>query len=391
MGWRQYSTPILTFTLFTILIILPSEAQPKPKPQQPGPQPQQPKPQQPGPLPQQPKPQQPGPLPQQPAAVLQQPGPQQPGPQQDDGLTLGFYAKTCPKVENIVADTVKRAQQKDPKLPAAFIRLLFHDCWIKGCDASILLDSSLNGKGATEKMNDANGLTIRGLEVIDEIKTQLEKECPKTVTCADIIAFAAREAVILAGLPRYDVVAGRYDSPYSRAPDADNLPVPKDKLDDIIHEFAVRKLSLEDLVVLSGAHSIGRSQCTRFSERLYTFKPGVPRDPDMDPAFADELAKKCPAQVPKGKEIEFMVDFDPTSPLKLDVQYYLNLQKKKGLLATDQVLATDPRTSGIVNKMAADPQGWGKKFIDAMARLGRVNTLKKDEGQIRVNCRAPIG
>ncbi|KAL6186490.1 hypothetical protein ACLB2K_042610 [Fragaria x ananassa] len=66
-----------------------------------------------------------------------------------------------------------------------------------------------------------------------------------------------------------------------------------------------------------------------------------------------------------------MVDLDPTTPLKLDNQYYLNLQKKRGLLQSDQVLATDPGTVGFVNQLAGDNAGWSRKFVNAMERLGK--------------------
>ena len=63
---------------------------------------------------------------------------------------------------------------------------------MQGCDASILLDSTAHNKA--EKAAVPN-LSLGGFDVIDEVKTQLEKTCPGIVSCADIVALAARDSV----------------------------------------------------------------------------------------------------------------------------------------------------------------------------------------------------
>lgn len=252
----------------------------------------------------------------------------------------------------------------------------------------MLLDSTPTGE-PVEKVSPANGINVKVYYVIDEIKAQIERECPQTVSCADILAYATRESVFLSGLPYYPIQAGRRDGFTSRASNIiGNIPFPTMSVDAMIEVYARKGLTLEDLVVLAGAHSIGNIHCKMFDYRLYLNLTDT-KVPPMATSHAAYLKTKCPSpNLGTSEERDkAIVQFDPCSPFRLDNTFYMNLLRGRGLLQSDQVLVSDRRTRRIVRDMAFNPEVWSWKFVQAMIKMGNVDVLTGNEGEIRRNCR----
>ncbi|XAR49234.1 Peroxidase [Bertholletia excelsa] len=298
-------------------------------------------------------------------------------------LKVGFYKSSCPSAELIVRNVVNKAISGDQRMAASLIRLHFHDCFVRGCDASILLDSTPGNPA--EKENPANYPSLRGFEVIDEAKAQLETVCPRIVSCADIVAFAARDGAVKAGRINYSVPAGRRDGRISLKNDPNfNLPTPLFNATQLRDIFALKNLTLNEMVTLSGAHSIGVSHCSSFSNRLYALNSTYYQDPSMDSQFAGALKAGCP-RPPSSQDPTVVLDV--LTPHRLDNAYYKDLMMRRGLLTSDQTLLSHPPTARMVRRNARHGGTWAKKFAAAMVRMGSIGVLTGRQGEIRRNCR----
>ncbi|XP_020270801.1 cationic peroxidase SPC4-like [Asparagus officinalis] len=109
------------------------------------------------------------------------------------GLSYTFYSTKCPNLESIVRNYLSQELQKDIGLAAGLLRIHFHDCFVQGCDASVLLTGSGSEQSAPPN------LTLRqsAFKVIDDLQTLIERACGRVVSCADIVTLAARDSVAL--------------------------------------------------------------------------------------------------------------------------------------------------------------------------------------------------
>ncbi|KAG7536434.1 hem peroxidase [Arabidopsis suecica] len=253
--------------------------------------------------------------------------------EENAAICAHYYDQSCPAAEKIILETVKNATLYDPKVPArsspqnVLPRLLHQDS---------------TQSNQAEKDGPPN-ISVRSFYVIEDAKRKLEKACPRTVSCADVIAIAARDVVTLSG---------------------------------------ARGLSVKDIVTLSGGHTLGFSHCSSFEARLQNFSKVHDIDPSMNYAFAQTLKKKCPRSSNRGKNAGTVLD--STSSV-FDNVYFKQILSGKGVFGSDQVLLSDSRTKWIVETYAQDQKAFFREFAASMVKLGNFGV--KETGQVRLNTR----
>ncbi|KAG0622579.1 hypothetical protein M758_3G108500 [Ceratodon purpureus] len=268
--------------------------------------------------------------------------------------------------------------------------MCFHDCFVHGCDASVLIDAP-----GSERSHPAN-TGLHGFDVIDAAKAAVEKHCPGVVSCADILAVATQLSVkkLSGGRITYKVPLGRRDGRVSSQADVNGkLPRESASVADLRTMFAANGLSTEDMVALSGAHSVGTTGCDKIQNRLTANPP----DATLDASYAAVLKQQCPPGGGTGgghechwewecqEKANARVNLDLATPNRLDEVYYKNLQAKKGLLTSDQNLQADAETRPMVAANSAFGT-FGPNFARAMVKMGNIVHLSGTEGEIRLSC-----
>ncbi|KAL6529623.1 Peroxidase 3 [Orobanche gracilis] len=297
-------------------------------------------------------------------------------------LKMRFYAKSCPKAEKVVQDYVNMHIPNAPSLAAALLRMHFHDCFVRGCDASLLLNSTPDNGNQTEKFAPPN-LTLRGFDFIDRVKSRLEAECPGVVSCADITALVARDAIKANDGPFWKVPTGRRDGKLSHRLEAlTEIPFPTDNFTTLHNHFKKKGLNLRDLVLLSGAHTIGISHCSSFTKRLYNFTGNGDQDPSMDDEYAANLkANKC-----KSINSTKIVEMDPKSSRSFDLNYYKLVLKRMGLFESDAALLTSSVTKSYITRIVRGSLDFYEEFAKSMEKMGRIGVKTGSAGEIRKHC-----
>ncbi|XP_051199513.1 peroxidase 1-like [Lolium perenne] len=301
-------------------------------------------------------------------------------------LEIGYYSKSCPSAEAIVREEMVKIIAAAPSLAGPLLRLHFHDCFVRGCDASVLLDST---PGNTAERDAKPNKSLRGFGSVERVKGKLEAACPGVVSCADVLTLMARDAVVLARGPFWPVALGRRDGKVSDATEASHeLPPAFGDVPLLAKIFASKGLDLKDLVVLSGAHTLGTAHCPSYADRLYNSSSAGEDglvDPSLDSEYAAKLRLKCKS-LDEGTGM--LSEMDPGSYKTFDTSYYRHVAKRRGLFRSDAALLTDATTREYVQRVATGKfdEAFFRDFSESMIKMGNVGVLTGADGEIRKKC-----
>ncbi|BBN11664.1 peroxidase [Marchantia polymorpha subsp. ruderalis] len=303
-------------------------------------------------------------------------------------LSETYYAKTCPGGAQAVAQVVNDAVRSDRRNAAALLKLQFVDCFVLGCDASILLASTKYNVAERDALPNRN---LRGFWIIDQAKAALERICPEVVSCADIVALAARDAITAIGGPRWKVPLGRRDGSTSRERNAViNLPRHNMTYTQLWDNFRKYGFSEAEMIALSGAHTIGVTPCSGVTPRIYNY-PGSASgaDPYLNSSYVWERRWMCPNSLSTAKNL---VALDVSrGGQTFDTNYYANVLQHKAVFKADDALISTWNGRNKVLDLSKSQSKFFSEFALAMEKLGRLKVTFAPYGQVRKFCSRRYG
>ena len=123
----------------------------------------------------------------------------------------------------------------------------------------------------------------------------------------------------------------------------------------VLEVFSANGMSLDEMVTLLGAHTVGFTHCSFFRDRL--------NDPNMDPSLRAGLGRTCnrPNSDPRA-----FLDQNVSSSMVFDNAFYKQIVLRRGVLFIDQQLALDTLSKGLVTVFAGNNAAFQRSFADAV-------------------------
>ncbi|KAJ6936802.1 hypothetical protein NC652_011474 [Populus alba x Populus x berolinensis] len=205
-----------------------------------------------------------------------------------------------------------------------------------------------------------------------------------TRIAASLLRLHFHDCFVNSGGPYYPLSLGGLDGLTASEKAAnEQLPSPFEPLENITAKFASKGLDIKDVVVLSGAHTIGFAQCFTFKRRLFDFKGTGKPDPTLDSSAVANLQGMCPNKDASNSKL---APLDSASTYRFDNAYYVNLVNRTGLLESDQALMGDSKTAAMVTAYSSDSYLFSADFASSMVKMSNLGILTGSNGQIRKKC-----
>ncbi|KAJ6917359.1 hypothetical protein NC652_019657 [Populus alba x Populus x berolinensis] len=351
------------------------------------------------------------------------------------GLQLGFYRRACPDAELIVHETLHRYISRDPtlaapllricpnaerivqdyvnrhihnapSLAAAIIRMHFHDCFVRGCDAS-------GGPFWRVPTGRRDGTISRSSEALNNIPpptsnfTNLQRLfANQGLDLKDLVLLSEMDpgSFRTFDLSYYSLLLkrrGLFQSDSALTTNSATLSFVNQLLQgprqNFFGEFANSMEKMGRVNVKTGTTGEIRKHCafggpfwrvptgrrdgtiSRSSEALNNIPPPTSNFTNLQRLFANQGLDL--------KDLVLLSEMDPGSFRTFDLSYYSLLLKRRGLFQSDSALTTNSATLSFVNQLLQGPlQNFFGEFANSMEKMGRVNVKTGTTGEIRKHC-----
>ncbi|KAG6792334.1 hypothetical protein POTOM_001479 [Populus tomentosa] len=285
-------------------------------------------------------------------------------------LEYDFYRDSCPQAERIIQRVVHELYEVNSSVASALLRLVFHDCFIEVDDF--------------------------GFDIIDKIKSEIEMVCPGVVSCADIVALAARDGVVQASGPFYPLYTGWRDAIHSfRDVATSELPSPNADLSETLASFASRGFDERETVSLM-APSLSCSGSPSSSSRAAEMRGSPSSLSAPSPSLKGSISSPPSSSTPSSASFEDSLLSSLEEPgmnmanegpgVDFGRLYHRSLLQGKGILYSDQQLMAGIDTGIWVRAYASDISLFPRGFALVMMKLSNLRVLSGSKGQVPLHC-----
>ncbi|KAF4362461.1 hypothetical protein G4B88_016044 [Cannabis sativa] len=227
--------------------------------------------------------------------------------------------------------------------------------------------------------------TCKDAEAYVNHQVQISWKSDKSIV-AKLLRLTYSDCFVTSGGPSYIILTGRRDGMTSSASSV-NIPSPSMSVNETLAYFNSKGLDVRDMVTLLGAHTLGRTHCRNIEDRLYNFKGTKRPDPTMKPELVESLRKQCPERLRKGQS-DPLVYLNPESGshYSFTESFYRRVNNNQAILGVDQQLLYREDTKDLTDQFAASLQDFKLSIALSMNRMGNINVLTGNQGEIRRTC-----